>query len=133
MKLFLACAAALSLFGCADDPTSTSGDNEVNVAGTKEAQNFREDTLWKRLAENLHYRFEDVRFSEKAGTFSETLMPDGWDGKACMDCEILAVHESNGRIDDVGLWTLEGNLVCRIRQTATTIVSNTCPDRFVTR
>ena len=47
MKLIMACVAALSLFGCAEDPTSTSGDNEVNVVGTK-------------------VRTEDIRYSEQS-------------------------------------------------------------------
>jgi hypothetical protein len=133
VKLFLACVAALSLAGCAEEPTSTSGDNEVNVAGTKEAQSFREDTLWKRLAGDLHVRFEDVKFSEKVGTFSEALMPESISGKTCMDCEILAVHQSNGRIDDIELWTYDGNLICKVRQSSTGLVSHTCPDQFISR
>ena len=132
MKLFLACVAALSLAGCADEVT-TSGDIEVNVAGTKEAQNFREDTLWRRLAGDLHVRFEDVRFSEKVGTWVESLVPDSVSGRACVDCEILAVHQSNGRLDNIELWTPEGNLICTVRQSQSGLISHTCPDQFLRR
>jgi len=132
VKLFLACVAALSLAGCVDE-VGTSGDSEINVAGVKEAQNFREDTLWKRLAGDMHLRFEDVKFSEKAATFSEVLMPEGYAGKACMDCEILAVHQSDGRIDNVELWTYDGNLICTVRQSGLGLISHTCPDGFLRR
>ncbi|HUS31983.1 MAG TPA: hypothetical protein VMZ53_25960 [Kofleriaceae bacterium] len=118
MKLSIACVAALSLFGCADE-VSTSGDTEVSVVGVKEAQN-RE----ARLSE-VRLRIEDVRFSEKVGTWAESLIPDSMD-KACVNCELVFVHQSDGRIDNTEIWTADGNFLCRVKQTSIALLQNTC-------
>lgn len=124
MKLFIACVAAVSLFGCADDP-GTSGNNEINVAGTKTSQT-RESTLLDNLSKNIHFRIEDVRFSQRFGHWVESFFPDNVDEDACVNCELVFSHQSDGRLDTTEIWTVEGNYLCRVQQTAVKVLENTC-------
>ena len=123
MKLFIACVAALSLFGCADEP-GTSGDNEISVVGTKTSQT-RSGTLLDNLSKNVHFRIEDVRFSDRLGTWVESFIPDGTDD-ACVNCELVFSHQSDGRLDTTEIWTVDGNFLCSIQQTAIAVVQNSC-------
>jgi hypothetical protein len=124
VKLFIACVAALSLFGCADEP-GTSGDNEISVVGTKTSQT-REGTLLDNLSKDIHFRIEDVRFSERLGHWVESFFPDNVDEDACVNCELVFAHQSDGRIDTTEIWTVDGNYLCRVQQTAITVLQNTC-------
>jgi hypothetical protein len=126
VKLFIAGVAALSMFsmlGCATD-VGTSGDNEINVAGTKSSENPREKALVAGIVQ-AHFDVEDVRFSERLGTWAESLIPDNME-RACVNCDLLFVHNSDGRIDDTEIWTGGGEYVCHVRQTSTHILANTC-------
>jgi hypothetical protein len=126
VKLFIACVAALSLFGCADEP-GTSGDNEISVVGTKSSQT-RQDNLLGNLSKGLHFKVEDVRFSDRLGHWAESFFPEGTDD-ACVNCELVFSHQSDGRLQTTEIWTVDGNFLCRIDQTAIAVVKNTC-DKF---
>jgi hypothetical protein len=132
VKLFLACVAALSLAGCAEEPTSTSGDNEVNVLGTKEGQQLeREENPWQAKAANLSIKLETLTFSDHRGVWAETLVPE-FDGRTCLECnfEIMAVHQNNGFRDEIELWN-EGSLMCHLVMTPAGLLRSTCPDDFI--
>ena len=128
VKLFLSCVAALSLAtvaACADDPSG--GGSGANVSDTKGEQDplVRQDSLVNALSKGMHFRTEDIRFSAEVGTWAESLLPDGFD-HTCVNCELVAQHQSDGKIDDTSLWTMDGNYVCHVRQTAVYVLENTC-------
>jgi hypothetical protein len=127
VKLFLACVAALSLVGCADEPTSTSGDTEINVSGTKTPQEplTRERDTRDAIIAGIPAG-PVVEFSARIGEWSENVRFDLGDEGVCQDCEAIAIHNSDGRVDDTTLWQLDGTYVCGIKQTATRVLENDC-------
>ena len=128
MKLFMACVAALSLFGCTDD-VATSGDNEINVVGTKASENPREKSVKEQVDDqSLRSKVDvaEVKFSPIQGSFGESFTPK-YEDNTCMNCEIMVMHNNqDGRVDDAEIWTLNGGYVCHIMQTRTRVIENTC-------
>lgn len=131
MKLFIACVAALSLFGCADE-VATSGDSDINVLGTKASENPREKTVKQSVDDQSlrqHVDVAEVHFSSVQGSFAESFTPR-YEDDQCMNCEIMVMHNNqDGRVDQADIMTLNGAFVCRVTQTRTRVIEDTCSSR----
>ena len=113
MKLILAGVAALSLFACTDE-VPTSGDTEINVVGTKSFE--KPGTRFVEM--NAAFK---LTFTDREGQWQE-FMPE------CKKCDLVMVHDNDGRVDDIQIWTNWGDYVCHTTiYHDGTYLENDCP------
>ena len=138
MKLFMACVAALSLFGCADQPTTTGGEDLVGVRPAKpsidDPTNLHTPVnpqIFEGMSGRTHVRQPDVQTS---GTFAETIKPDGLVPGVCDNCEVIAIHVPSHSgtgdhtgLDNVDMYSSDGTYLCSLtRDSSGLLVQNDC-------
>lgn len=132
MKLLLAAVTALAMFGCADQVETTQGGNLDGIRPAKPSpDNPNPAASGSKQFEGMqgawYLSLDDVSFSGQPGTFSEEMNPQDNGGEnLCESCEVIAVHTSDGYIDNVDMLAIDGSFLCRIRQTAVRVLENSC-------
>jgi len=130
----MACVVAVSLLGCADQPTTTGGDNLVGIRPAKPSIDnpTGEETpanpkIFEGMQSKVEYRFHNVGgdvFAESITT--ETPIPGVCDSDPC---EVIAIHyvntDHNG-LENVDMISSEGQQICKLQLNQGEIVSSDC-------
>ena len=133
MKLFLAAVAALAMVGCADQVETTQGGNMAGIRPAKPSPDSPTPAVsgtkqFEGMEGAWYLSVDDIAYSGQAGTFSEEMsgFDNGGDDLCGADCEVIAIHTSDGKYDNIEMVTLDGTHLCSIRRTETRVLENSC-------